>query len=85
MFEDEDKSWYEAMKSKGHMPITIEQEDGDTGDPKLDPFHLAFGHCNGPGCAVCGWSCCMYCESIESIPVCGVIEGEIVAQYRMIK
>jgi len=58
--------WYEAMKLKGHMPIM--DEDGD-----LDCWVTNYDIHNGPGCAVCGWTCCEHCDSIDDIPECTVM------------
>ena len=67
MSEDsEDRSWREAMKLKGHMPIL--DEDGD-----LDVFHVSFDIHNGPGCSACGWGDCMHCTRVEDIPECTVL------------
>lgn len=67
--DQEDRMWLEAMKAKGHMPIV--DEDGD-----LDIFALEADTHNGPGCAACGWSCCMYCTKVEDIPACDVVVVE---------
>lgn len=64
--------WREAMKAKGHLPI----EYGEDGE--LDSFALESGFHNGPGCSICGWSCCWHCEGVEGIPDCTVLTLECV-------
>lgn len=66
-----DEEWIEAMKAKGHMPVMRDWEDGTP--PVLDIWVVDYGYHNGPGCSICGWSCCHHCEGIESIPQCDVI------------
>jgi hypothetical protein len=58
--------WFDAMVSKGHTPIIAPW----TNDPVLDIFVTDVGFHNGPGCATCGWTCCMHCDEIADIPEC---------------
>lgn len=56
-------AWDAALKAAGHTPLLT--EDGD-----LDVLVCEPGTHNGPGCAVCDWSCCWGCRTIEEIPAC---------------
>lgn len=63
---DEKQQWFDAMKAKGHLPMMDELYD----HPELNIWVVDVGFHNGPGCETCHWSCCMHCDSIESIPQC---------------
>jgi hypothetical protein len=67
---DKGNKWAEAMKTKGHSPIR--DPDGT-----LDYFAFSSGNHNGPGCSVCGWSCCWHCNGIEDIPACDVLDLKV--------
>ena len=58
--------WLDAMKAKGHMPYVDKLG-------RLDEWVLDQSPHNGPGCQVCGWSCCMHCDEPEAIPECDVL------------
>lgn len=58
------RKWFDAMRAHGHMPRM--DKDGH-----LDVWVEEEGEHNGPGCETCGWSCCMWCRSVEDIPECG--------------
>lgn len=70
--DENERKWHEAMKAKGHMPKMT--SDGD-----LDGFVCDWGNHNGPGCLVCGWSCCWHCCDYDTneIPDCDVIDGSV--------
>ena len=61
------QQWFDAMISKDHTPI---MDSSYTNEPILDIFVTDVGLHNGPGCATCGWTDCMYCIDIEDIPEC---------------
>lgn len=57
------RDWFDAMRTKGHMPRV--DDDGF-----LDIWAVNAEHHNGPACEACGWNCCMHCEGIGDIPEC---------------
>lgn len=66
------KEWEEAMIAKGHSPRYYDDGDGLV----LNMFVVDHGFHNGPGCLVCGWSCCEHCTAIDDIPICKGQRGE---------
>mgnify|MGYP003386478718 CR=1 FL=1 len=66
-FDQENIKWKDAMIKKGHTPIL--DYDGVLNVWVLDEDYDEEDH-NGPGCSSCNWSCCMYCDDIDSIPEC---------------
>lgn len=58
-----DDPWEAAMRAKGHTPVLYSFGS-------LDHFVMESGFHNGPGCSVCGWSCCEHCDSVSDIPEC---------------
>jgi len=62
-WEAEVEAWKDEMIAKGHTPIL--EKDG-----RLNFLAYNEGFHNGPKCSKCGWSCCMHCDPIESIPPC---------------
>lgn len=61
-----DISWFVALTDRGHTPIL--DHNGD-----LETCVLARDIHNGPGCSTCGWSACMHCDGIDSIPICAEV------------
>ena len=58
--------WREAMEAKGHTPV---ERDADEGGG-IDMFASSYEFHNGPRCSTCGWSTCVHCFGIDSIPQC---------------
>lgn len=80
------RRWYQAMKAKGHSPVIDEErlaelreEEGLGVEPwrAMDMWVIAYEIHNGPGCSVCGWSCCEHCDDVDKIPDCDCIEGDV--------
>ena len=65
------EEWKRAFLAAGHS--FVQDEDGE-----IDTFvHDTPGH-NGPGCSICGWSCCWHCQhEPEAIPACGGVKMKI--------
>ncbi len=56
--------WLTEITAKGHTPILYS-------DGSLHMFATESGFHHGPACSVCGWSCCIYCDGLDSITACG--------------
>ena len=59
-------AWRKAMVAKGHTPV---ERDEDMGGG-IDMFAVSYEFHNGPRCSTCGWSTCVHCQSVDSIPEC---------------
>lgn len=64
------EAWYDLCRERGH----VLKMDSDFGG--VDQFVTSGGYCNGPGCANCGWSACMHCDSMgDNIPMCSKLSA----------
>lgn len=71
-FEEHEAAWRKAFLAAGHTFIMTVPDEGDEehDPPRPNMWVVDHGFHNGPGCATCGWSCCMHCQKAELIPKC---------------